>query len=123
MLGYPEAALADADQTVSDAREIGQAATLMYALTVASLIHIHCGNYATANAVIDELIALADEKGTMFWKAYGMVHQGCVLAQTGESGSVLRARSRRRPSSTSQILGVAGSDEHGAPLARSGQAG
>ena len=60
-----------------------QAATLMYALTVASLIHIHCGNYATANAVVDELIALADEKGTTLWKAYGMVHQGCVLAQTG----------------------------------------
>ena len=32
MLGYPEAALADADQALKDAREIGQAATLMYAL-------------------------------------------------------------------------------------------
>jgi class 3 adenylate cyclase/predicted ATPase len=90
MLGYPEAALADADQTVSDAREIGQAATLMYALTVASLIHIHCGNYATANALVDELIALADEKGTMFWKAYGMVHQGCVLAQTGKASDAVQ---------------------------------
>jgi hypothetical protein len=46
MVGYPEAALTDAEQAVKDAREIGQAATLMYALTVASLIHIHCGNYA-----------------------------------------------------------------------------
>ena len=33
MLGYPEAALADAEQALRDAREIGQAATLMYALT------------------------------------------------------------------------------------------
>ena len=32
LLGYPEAALADADHAVKDAREIGQAATLMYAL-------------------------------------------------------------------------------------------
>ena len=32
MLGYPEAALADAEQALKDAREIGQAATLMYAL-------------------------------------------------------------------------------------------
>ena len=32
MLGYPEAALADADHALKDAREIGQAATLMYAL-------------------------------------------------------------------------------------------
>jgi hypothetical protein len=30
-LGYPEAALADADQALSDAREIGHAATLMFA--------------------------------------------------------------------------------------------
>ena len=29
-LGYPEAALADADDALKDAREIGQAATLMY---------------------------------------------------------------------------------------------
>jgi len=28
-LGYPEAALADSDQAIRDAREIGQAATLM----------------------------------------------------------------------------------------------
>ena len=32
LLGYPEAALADADQALKDAREIGQAATLMVAL-------------------------------------------------------------------------------------------
>ena len=31
-LGYPEAALRDADDALKDAREIGQAATLMYAL-------------------------------------------------------------------------------------------
>ena len=32
MLGYPEAALADAEHALKDAREIGHAATLMYAL-------------------------------------------------------------------------------------------
>jgi predicted ATPase len=90
ILGYPEAALTDTGQAVKDAREIGQAATLMYALTVASLIRIHCGNYATANAVVDELIALAVEKGTLFWKAYGMVHQGCVLAQTGKASDAVQ---------------------------------
>ena len=37
LLGYPEAALADADHALKDAREIGQAATLMYALFHASL--------------------------------------------------------------------------------------
>ena len=32
LLGYPEAALADANHALKDAREIGQAATLMFAL-------------------------------------------------------------------------------------------
>ena len=44
MLGYPEAALADAEHALKDAREIGQAATLMYALLHASWTHILNGN-------------------------------------------------------------------------------
>ena len=74
LLGYPEAALADAEHALKDAREIGQAATLMYALFHTSLTHILCGNYAAANAQADELVALADEKGALFWKALGMMH-------------------------------------------------
>ena len=49
-LGYPELALADADHAVGAAREIGQAAPLMYAVCTSSLTHIHCGNYVVANA-------------------------------------------------------------------------
>ena len=63
MLGYPEAALADAREALKDAREIGHAATLMYALNQTTFTHIFCGNYATANAQLDEVVALADEKG------------------------------------------------------------
>ena len=48
LLGYPEAALADAEHALKDAREIGQAATLMYALDHVIVTHILCGNYAAA---------------------------------------------------------------------------
>ncbi len=88
-LGYPEAALADSDQAISDAREIGQAATLMYALSHAAWTRILCGNYATANAFLDELIALADEKGTLFWKAAGMMFRGEVFALTGKASDAI----------------------------------
>jgi predicted ATPase len=84
MLGYPDAALVDASRALEEAREIGQAATLMYALVHALLIHIQCGNYAAANAEADELVALANEKGALFWKAQGMSKQGCILAVTGK---------------------------------------
>src|SRR6476661_5704761 len=71
MLGYPEDALADADHAVRDAREIGQAANLMAALTLTSLSQIHCGSYAIASAQLDEAITLANEKGAVFWKVGG----------------------------------------------------
>ena len=80
LLGYPEAALADADHALKDAREIGQAATLMYALCIAIV-----DPYPTAEITrqqtreLDELVALADEKGALFWKAVGMCYQGCAI--------------------------------------------
>jgi predicted ATPase len=46
MLGYPEAALADLDQAVKDAREIGDAASLMYALAFTWMTHLLLGNFA-----------------------------------------------------------------------------
>ena len=88
-LGYPEAALADAHRAVRDAREIGQAASLMAALTLTSLSHIHCGSYAIANAQLDEVITLANEKGALFWKVGGMLVQGCLFAITGRASDAV----------------------------------
>jgi predicted ATPase len=84
-LGYPEAALADADYALKDAREVGQAGTLMYALALTSVTHISCGNYAAANAQLNELTVFADEKGASYWRATGMMHQGYILALTGKA--------------------------------------
>ena len=82
LLGYPEAALADLEHALTNAREIGHAATLMLALYVTGLTHILCGNYAAANAQSDEVVPLADEKGSTMWKAYGMLNQGWVFSLT-----------------------------------------
>jgi class 3 adenylate cyclase/predicted ATPase len=84
-LGYPDAALADADRIISDAREIGQAATLMASLDYTTLTLIHCGKYAVAKVRADEVVALAEEKGSTFWKAMGIMNLGCVLALTGRA--------------------------------------
>ena len=85
MLGYPTAALADTEQAIINAREIGQAATLMYALAVASVAPVLCGKYAIAKALHDELLPLAEDKGASWWKAFGMMEQGWLLALTGEA--------------------------------------
>jgi class 3 adenylate cyclase/predicted ATPase len=90
ILGYPDAALVDTSRALEEAREIGQVATLMYALVHALLIHIQCGNYAAANAEADELVALANEKGALFWKAHGMSMQGCILAVTSKAAEAVQ---------------------------------
>jgi predicted ATPase len=85
MLGYPDAALADADHALNDARAIDQAATLMDARAFASFSLILCGNYTAASALADELITLAGEKGAALWKGFGMMNQGCVLLLSGKA--------------------------------------
>ena len=90
LLGYPEAALADADDALKNAREIGHAGTLMYILYCATWTHIQCGDYAIAAAQSQELIALADEKGTPLWKAAGMMNKGCVLASSGKAAEAVQ---------------------------------
>jgi predicted ATPase len=89
LLGYPESALADCDQAVGYARELGQAATLMYGLGITRLQHTLCGNYVTASALIDELDVLANDKGAVFWKVAEM-YRGWVLALKGEASDAVR---------------------------------
>ena len=89
VLGYPEAALVDSDLALKNAREIGQATTLLFALSFAPLINIYCGNYATAATELHEAVALADDKGTQFLKAIGMSNRGLVLALTGKASDAV----------------------------------
>jgi class 3 adenylate cyclase/predicted ATPase len=88
-LGYPEAALKDAEAALKSAREIGQAVTLMFELSHAPFIHIWRGNYATANAQAGEVISLAGKTGASFWKARGMSIQGLLLTLTGKASDAV----------------------------------
>jgi predicted ATPase len=85
MLGYPKAALADAEQALADAREIAQATTLMYALGHVTLIYLWRGDYEQVESLAGELIPLAQEKGAIYFKGGGMMNQGCLFALTSNS--------------------------------------
>ena len=50
LLGYPEAALRDTEEALRIARDLGQAATLMYALAHVGVPNILCGRYEAAAA-------------------------------------------------------------------------
>jgi class 3 adenylate cyclase/predicted ATPase len=87
-LGYPEAAFAGTEQALSEAREIGHAGALMHAMATTSLIHLVSRNDAIAKARSDELIVLAEEKGS-FWKTAGMFRRASLLALTGKSSDAV----------------------------------
>jgi len=89
LLGYPEAARADADRALRDAREIGQAATTMYALAHAARTCLWTGDWATAGSLTEETLALAEEKGASAWRAFGMMHRGSLLALTGAGADAI----------------------------------
>jgi tetratricopeptide (TPR) repeat protein len=90
LLGYPDAALADMNHALKNAHEIGQAATLMFALHHASLAHIQFGNYAAASADAVELAALADEKNALLWKSLGISAQGWLFALIGKASDAIQ---------------------------------
>jgi predicted ATPase len=89
MLGYPGAACADAERAIQEARVIGQAATIMYALYWASVTYVCCGKYAAARPLIDELFLLAGKKGAFHWRALGMMQQGVEMASSGDSAGAV----------------------------------
>jgi hypothetical protein len=71
LLGHADAALKDVADAIRDAREIGHAATLTYALLFTWFTQVFCGNYSAAAAQADEVVRLADEKNSMLWRACG----------------------------------------------------
>jgi class 3 adenylate cyclase/predicted ATPase len=90
-LGYTAASRNDAELAVKNARETGHAATLMYPLLYSVVNHLRCGNYVAAHTQIDELAALADERGSPYWKAVGTAVKGWLFAETGKASDAVRA--------------------------------
>jgi class 3 adenylate cyclase/predicted ATPase len=109
-LGYPEAALMDADQALKNARKRGHSVSLLQVLIDTASLFILCGNYKRADLQANELIALADEKGALTWKIGGMFVRGRILDLTGRASDAVQmitaALYARRP--TGETLGEPG---------------
>ncbi len=88
-LGYPEAALAGREQALSEAREAGRAGSLMWTLALTCLTQLISGNHPAAQAQSNELIGLAEEIGSVFWKTDGMLRRAGVLALTGKASDAV----------------------------------
>jgi len=62
----------------------------MYALAHAGIPNALCGNHAAATAQAQEVLALAEEKSSLLWKAWGMMNQGLPLALTGKASNAVQ---------------------------------
>ena len=62
----------------------------MYALSRAPTFSILCGDYARAAAQAEELVALANEKGSSIWKARGLVYEGGAWALDGRARNAIQ---------------------------------
>ena len=89
-LGYPEAARADVEFALRDARETENAANLIYALAFTACAQILLGNLEAATIQTEEAVALAEEKGILLFKAWGMMLQGSALALLREAQNAVR---------------------------------
>ncbi|MHC4055637.1 ATP-binding protein [Bradyrhizobium sp. 25ACV] len=88
-LGYREAAILDAERALNHARDTGHASTLMLALAPVCLTKLLNGDYVAAKNLSDELIQLAEEKGSIFWKSAGVLRRAAVLVSTGNASDAL----------------------------------
>jgi predicted ATPase/class 3 adenylate cyclase len=93
LLGYPQAARTDNENSVAKARKTGHATTLILALTYMSVNDVLARkDYAdAAKATNDELITLSDEKGALFWRTHGELLRGALLAQAGDASEAVQA--------------------------------
>jgi hypothetical protein len=61
----------------------------MLALSWANTTHLFCRNYEAASSGVDELVALADEKGAVLWRATGMIQRGWLSSLTGKAADAV----------------------------------
>ena len=62
----------------------------MNALALTSITYIMSGNHAALTTQIDELLTLADEKGSVLWKAVGTWTQAWLCAVSGKSAEAVQ---------------------------------
>jgi len=84
VLGYPEQALRQVENTLAEARELTHANTMGFALAFAGALYQVCGDWQAARETSEALISLATEQRIVFWIGPGHVYHGWAVAGAGE---------------------------------------
>jgi tetratricopeptide (TPR) repeat protein len=90
MLGLPEAARADADRALVEARGIGHALTLLNVLVNGGLTQLLLRDYKVVKAQMEELIAVAKEIRAPIYIVIGTSFLADASVQTGNPSEAIR---------------------------------
>jgi predicted ATPase len=84
VLGYPDQALQTVHEALTLAEELTHSFSLVYALTMAAVVHQFRREAQEAQERAKALIALSTEQGFPMWLAYGTILRGWALTVQGE---------------------------------------
>ncbi|MEJ1933691.1 hypothetical protein WDZ92_26110, partial [Nostoc sp. NIES-2111] len=91
LLGQPDAARRDCDEAIRNAREIGQTATIIYALAHAGTPLVLLGDSEACLEQSREIMNLSEQIGSRFWDAAGRMNFGCACAIAGRPREAIEA--------------------------------
>jgi predicted ATPase len=83
-LGYPHQGLVQNDEAVTLAQQINYPFSLVHALELAAVLHLFRREGQAAQERAEAAIRLATEQGFPFWRVFGSILHGWVLAQQGQ---------------------------------------
>jgi predicted ATPase len=104
-LGYPDQALKVSNDTLTLARELGHPMSLVFALTLASILHRLRGEVQTMHELAEAIIALSTEHGMHYWLTAGTIQRGVALAEQGREEEGI-AQMREGLAAQQQGIGV-----------------
>ena len=85
MLGYPEQALQQVDESIALARALEHSFSLGFALGIAScVVCMRCGRYPQALEAAETLLKMWEEQSFTLYKAWGLCVKGRVLTEQGQ---------------------------------------
>ncbi len=85
ILGYPDQAVEQAQETIDLARELNHPYSLGFALGIAGcVIHLLCGAYDAALGDAQALLELWEKHGFVLYQAWGLCVKGRVLTERGQ---------------------------------------
>jgi predicted ATPase len=84
LLGYPDQARANMQQTLQLAQQLGDPFSQSFAYVAVTVFHLRCGEVQETRTWAERLIALARDHGFSMRIASGMIYRGWALAEQAD---------------------------------------